>query len=154
MKDYQTIEAARAVPLPESVRLAVADIVGTMREGLLARAVTAGLGVMTALVEESVSTVSGPKGKHLPDRAAVRHGSEDGSVALGGRRAPVRRPRATAHPPATIRTWPEPATDRHRSSTELGTSSEASRGIFGLDVFVGPQPPARSWWTRGVTSRC
>ena len=30
------------------------------------------------------------------DRTAVRHGSEDGSVGLGGRRGPVRRPRVRA----------------------------------------------------------
>jgi putative transposase len=36
----------------------------------------------------------GPKGKHDPDRAAVRHGHEGGEVTLGGRRVAVRRPRA------------------------------------------------------------
>jgi transposase-like protein len=38
--------------------------------------------------------VVGPKGRHDSDRAAVRHGHEDGSVTLGGRRVPVQRPRA------------------------------------------------------------
>jgi putative transposase len=33
------------------------------------------------------------RGKHNPGREAVRHGSEAGSVTLGGRRVPVRRPR-------------------------------------------------------------
>ncbi len=35
----------------------------------------------------------GPKGKHDPDRTAKRHGHEDGSMTLGGRRVPVSRPR-------------------------------------------------------------
>jgi putative transposase len=35
----------------------------------------------------------GPKGKHNPNRAANRHGHEDGSMTLGGRRVAVRRPR-------------------------------------------------------------
>jgi hypothetical protein len=35
----------------------------------------------------------GPKGRHNPDRAAVRHGSEPGQVTLGGRRVRIRRPR-------------------------------------------------------------
>jgi putative transposase len=35
----------------------------------------------------------GPKGKWIPDRTAKRHGHEDGSMTLGGRRVPVRRPR-------------------------------------------------------------
>jgi putative transposase len=37
--------------------------------------------------------VCGPRGKHDPGRAAVRHGTERGSVTLGGRRVPVERPR-------------------------------------------------------------
>lgn len=37
--------------------------------------------------------VVGPKGKHDLDRTAKRHGHEDGSMTLGGRRASVRRPR-------------------------------------------------------------
>ena len=49
---------------------------------------------MDAILEESVTALCGPKGRHDPDRTAVRHGHEDGSVALGGRKVPVRRPRA------------------------------------------------------------
>src|ERR1019366_10191085 len=37
--------------------------------------------------------VVGPKGKHNPERTAKRHGHEDGSMTLGGRRVPVSRPR-------------------------------------------------------------
>jgi hypothetical protein len=40
--------------------------------------------------------LAGEKGKHDAGRAAVRHGSERGSVTLGGRRVPVRRPRVRA----------------------------------------------------------
>jgi putative transposase len=36
----------------------------------------------------------GPKGKHDPERSAVRHGREGGEVTLGGRRVAVDRPRA------------------------------------------------------------
>jgi len=43
-----------------------------------------------------VTAVCGPKGKHDPARAAVRHGTERGSVTLGGRRVPVERPRMRA----------------------------------------------------------
>jgi putative transposase len=35
----------------------------------------------------------GPKGKHDPDRTAVRHGQESGSVTVGGRRVAIERPR-------------------------------------------------------------
>ena len=43
-----------------------------------------------------MTAVCGPKGKHDPDRTAVRHGTEAGSVTLGGRRVPVERPRVRA----------------------------------------------------------
>ena len=44
-------------------------------------------------MEREVDEVVGPKGKHNPDRTAKRHGHEDGSMTLGGRRVPVSRPR-------------------------------------------------------------
>jgi len=96
MKDYQTNELDAAIPLPASVSVAMADIASTMREGLLAMAVGAGLSVMQSLMDESVSEICGPKGKHQPGREAVRHGTEDGAVTLGGRRVAVRRPRVRA----------------------------------------------------------
>jgi putative transposase len=60
---------------------------------LLALAVGTGLRVMRAMMEADVTAACGPRGKHNPDRAAVRHGREQGSVTLGGRRVPVSRPR-------------------------------------------------------------
>jgi transposase-like protein len=45
------------------------------------------------LMEEEVDEVVGPKGRHDPDRTAVRHGRECGEVTLGGRRVAVERPR-------------------------------------------------------------
>ncbi len=64
-----------------------------MQEGLLAASVTIGLDVMAEFMEAEVTEVAGPKGKHVAGRAAYRHGHEDATVALGGRRAPVSRPR-------------------------------------------------------------
>ncbi len=96
-KNYQT-KAACAAPagheLPETVSLAMGDLAETVREGLLALAVGAGLQVMQVMMADSVTALCGPKGRHDADRCAVRHGSENGSVTLGGRRVPVRRPRA------------------------------------------------------------
>jgi putative transposase len=50
--------------------------------------------VLHELLEAEVCEVVGPKGKHDPDRTAVRHGHDAGEVTLGGRRVPVSRPRA------------------------------------------------------------
>src|SRR6266536_4504750 len=44
--------------------------------------------------DAEVAAACGPKGRHDPHRVAVRHGRENGSVVLGGRRVPVTRPRA------------------------------------------------------------
>jgi putative transposase len=64
-----------------------------MQEGLLAASVAIGLDVMAELMEADATEVAGPKGKHSRERSAYRHGHEDATVALGGRRVPVRRPR-------------------------------------------------------------
>src|SRR3954454_20851834 len=80
-------------PLPPRIQDALGELVGAAREGLLALSVGVGLGVVHELMELEVDGVVGPKGKHDPDRVAVRHGHEDGSMTLGGRRVAVRRPR-------------------------------------------------------------
>jgi len=74
--------------------VALGELAGAAKDGLLALSVGVGLGVLSELMEEEVDDVVGPKGKHGPDRAAVRHGHEDGEVTLGARRVSVRRPRA------------------------------------------------------------
>jgi len=82
--------------VPEHVQVAMAEITGNVQEGLLALAVGAGLQVMGALMDADVTALAGPKGRHDPQRVAVRHGTERGSVTLGGRRVPVQRPRVRA----------------------------------------------------------
>jgi hypothetical protein len=100
-KNYQSRQArasaaAAAVVVPEEATVALGEIAESVKEGLLALAVGAGLQVMTAMMAESVTALCGPKGRHDRQRTAVRHGTEDGSVTLGGRRVPVRRPRVRA----------------------------------------------------------
>jgi putative transposase len=83
-----------AVELPERVREALGELAGAAKEGLLALSVGVGLGVMAELMAEEVEHVVGPRGRHDPDRVAVRHGRERGELTLGGRRVAVERPRA------------------------------------------------------------
>lgn len=47
--------------MPEQVSVAMSEIAGDMREGLLALAVGAGLQVMTALMAEDVAALCGPR---------------------------------------------------------------------------------------------
>ena len=99
MKTVPTVrlaDASDAVGLPEwpeEIQLAMTDIAGAAREGLLAMSVAAGMAVMQAMFEAEIAQTCGPKGTHDPGRAAVRHGSGRGSVTLGGRRVGVTRPR-------------------------------------------------------------
>jgi putative transposase len=88
-----TAAEASESPLPPRIQEALGELVGAAREGLLALSVGVGLSVVHELMELEVAEVVGPKGKHDPDRRAVRHGHEDGSMTLGGRRVPVTRPR-------------------------------------------------------------
>src|SRR6185436_6743723 len=87
-----TADAVVLPDLPEGIRLAMTDIAGAAREGLLAMSVAAGLAVMAAMCDAEISQACGPKGKHDTKRAAVRHGAGRGSVTLGGRRVAVSRP--------------------------------------------------------------
>jgi putative transposase len=94
-KVVTTLQATES-PLPPRIQEALGELVGAAREGLLALSVGVGLGVVHELMELEVDEVVGPKGKHNPDRVAVRHGHEAGSMTLGGRRVAVRRPRMRA----------------------------------------------------------
>jgi len=82
--------------VPAEVLVSLGEIVESAKEGLLALVVGAGIQVMYAMMDADVAALVGPKGRHLTDRVAVRHGSQDGSVTLGGRRIAVRRPRVRA----------------------------------------------------------
>ncbi len=79
--------------LPPQIQEALGELVGAAREGLLALSVGVGLSVVHELMEAEVDEVVGPKGKWKADRTAKRHGHEDGSMTLGGRRVRVSRPR-------------------------------------------------------------
>jgi putative transposase len=92
-KNYQTKNAAAAIAVPDTIAVAMTHLADELREGLLALAVGTGLQLMDAILEESVTALCGQRGRHDPGRTAVRHGHGAGSVALGGRKVPVRRPR-------------------------------------------------------------
>jgi transposase-like protein len=92
-KVVTTAEGAES-PLPPQIQEALGELVGAAQEGLLALSVGVGLGVVCELMQAEVDEVVGPKGRHLPDRGAHRHGHEDASMTLGARRVALKRPRA------------------------------------------------------------
>jgi transposase-like protein len=87
-------EAARLTGLVLQPRLALAELEGAIREGLMAFSCAAGLLVIAEMMEAELSEVVGPKGKHNRGRVAERNGAAPGSVVLGSRSVPVSRPRA------------------------------------------------------------
>ena len=82
-----------AVSLPDTVTVAIAELAGELEEGLLAFVVGTGLKVFDVMLENDATVLAGVKGRHDPERSAVRHGSDAGLVTLGGRQVPIRRPR-------------------------------------------------------------
>ena len=52
---------------------ALGELAGAAQEGLLALSVGVGLGLLSELMEEEVTEVFSPKGRHDPERTAVRH---------------------------------------------------------------------------------
>ena len=74
-KNYQKTDIDRCPPaVPERVSVALAELTGELREGLLALAVGAGMQVLAAMMEDDVTAACGPKGRHDPQRSATRHG--------------------------------------------------------------------------------
>lgn len=113
---HSTLPAGPELVLPERVTVALAELAGAAREGLLALAVGTGLGVLGSLLEADVDQLVGPKGRHQSDRVAVRHGTQPGRVTLGGRRVRVDRPRVRSTDGAAELSLP---TYQAFSSTEL-----------------------------------
>jgi hypothetical protein len=88
-KDHLDLEA-----FPEHVQVALAEVAGAAREGVLALSVACGLQVVAEILAADVTRVCGPKGKHDRDRVAYRHGTEGRQVPLGGGMVKTDRPRA------------------------------------------------------------
>ena len=87
-------EAIEMPELPQEMRLALTEVVGRAREGLLAMSVGMGLRIFAEMMEEELDERVGAKHAKDPTRSASRHGTAQGSVVLGARRVPVSRPRA------------------------------------------------------------
>jgi len=124
-------QASNEVVLPERVQEALGQLVGSAKEGLLALSVGVGLGVLAELLEEEVVEVVGAKGRHDPERVAVRHGHEVGEVTLGGRRVQVERPRVrTADGAAEVRL----ATYEHFADRDLLSRVVLERMLAGVST--------------------
>ncbi len=85
--------AASLEGLPFEATVAMADVTGAMRDGLLAFSAAAGLVVMRQMLDAELVSIVGAKHAKLPDRVGNWHGTTTGQVVLGGRTVSVERPR-------------------------------------------------------------
>ena len=134
----QAAAPAAEVAVPEQVIVSMAEIAESAKEGLLALAVSTGLQVMAAMFDEDVSRLCGPDGRHNPGRAGYRHGTEAGSVTLGGRRVPVTRPRVRAA---------DGSAELHLPSYDLFSSTEVL-GQMAMEKMLAGLSARR--YTRGL----
>ena len=89
-----TPHTADLAGLPLEATVAMADVAGAMREGLLAFSTAAGLVVMQQMLVAELASIVGPKHAKLgTDRVGNWHGTTEGQVVLGGRKVTVARPR-------------------------------------------------------------
>jgi transposase-like protein len=86
-------EATSVAGLSVRAELPLAEMQEAIRDGLMAFSCATGLLVIAEMMEEERTRIVGPRGRHDPDRVAERNGSAAGSVVLGGRTVPIRRPR-------------------------------------------------------------
>lgn len=87
--------AAALEGLPFAATVAMADVAGAMREGLLAFATSAGLVVMRQMLDAELADIVGAKHTQLGagERVGNWHGTTTGQVVLGVRKVSVERPR-------------------------------------------------------------
>jgi len=125
--------------LPEQVTIAVRELAGAVKKGLLALSVGVGLTFVHELFEAEVTRLAGPKGKHDPERRAYRHGQEARQVTLGGRRVEVDKPRVRSVDDEEL----ELRTFRAFAGRDLLTTAALERMLAGLSTrrySIGLEP--------------
>lgn len=102
-------EAARLADLPMEATVALAEVAGSIKDGLLAFASATGLVVMFQMMQAELTAKIGPKHARIPagERVGNWHGTTQGPVVLGGRTVTTDRPRGRTSAGAEIEldTW-------------------------------------------------
>ena len=140
MRAAEPAAAARLAGVPLEATVALADVAGTIKDGLLAFASASGLLVMHQMLEAELTELIGPKHARIPARAGNRHGSTSGSVVLGGRKVRAERPRGRTRDGTEIAldTWAAFA------SEDLLTQVVMERMLAGVATRATPTSPSRS----------
>ena len=87
------VETANLAGLSLEATVALADVAGAVKDGLLGFCADVGLMVMAQMLDAEMTARVGPKHAKIADRDANWHGTTTGPVVLGGRQVSVARPR-------------------------------------------------------------
>ena len=126
MKNTARKMTRRQEATPQLAFAAMLDARATLHDAI----VSAGMGVLGAMLEEERVKLCGPRYAHHAGRSATRAGHTDGELALGGRRMSVRRPRVRSVDGEEVKleTWEQfadadPLTPRAVEQMVLGVST-------------------------------
>jgi transposase-like protein len=126
MKDTARKTPRRQEATPQLAFAAMLNARATLHDAI----VSAGVGVLSAMLEEERVKLCGPRYAHQPGRIATRAGHADGELAFGGRRVSVRRPRVRSveGDEVPLETWEQfaeadPLTPRAVEQMVLGVST-------------------------------
>lgn len=142
---------ARLGSLPLEATVALADVAGSIKDGLLAFASATGLLVMRQMMEAELRERIGPKHARIPEGAGNWHGSARGTVVLGGRRGPASWPRGRTSDGTEVAldTWVAFSSDALLSALVIGCWPESphaatptSASHWATSSRPGPAPPA------------
>lgn len=92
-RESRTVDRSHQLDSPPQRHLPLVDLLVDTRAELLELAVSSGLKVLTAMLEEDRTAICGPRYHHQADRTASRAGTVPSEVVLGGRKVAIRRPR-------------------------------------------------------------
>ena len=126
----QVDESDRLAGLPLEATVALAEVAGAVKDGLLAFASATGLVVMRQMMEAELTEAIGEKHSKIPaqERVGNWHGNAKGSVVLGGRQVTTERPRgrSSAGEEIGLDTW------KAFSSADLLNSLVVERMLAGV----------------------
>jgi putative transposase len=130
MRDTARKTTRRQEATPQLAFAAMLNARATLHDAI----VSAGMGVLAAMLEEERLMLCGPRYAHQRGRSATRAGHTDGELALGGRRVGVCRPRVRSvdGDEVTLETWEQfanadPLTPRAVDQMVLGVSTRKLR---------------------------
>jgi putative transposase len=124
--------------------------------------VAAGMGVLSATLEEDRARLCGPRHAHDPHRRASRAGHAEGELAMGGRRVRMQRPRVRGADgrEVPLETWErfaeaDPLTPRAVEQMVLGVSTRNyARSIEPAPPHVSSRGTSKSAVSRRSSPRC